>query len=145
MEIKIKKLHEDAKLPIRATDGSAGYDLSAVSEKLKATLTGPLAEYDTGLSFEIPKGHVGLLFPRSSITTKTTLMLGNAVGVLDSDYRGSVKFQFRQVNPAAGRKYKIGDRIGQIVILPIPSLDFIEVDELSDTGRGDGGMGSTGE
>jgi dUTP pyrophosphatase len=145
MEIKIKKLHEDAKLPIRATDGSAGYDLSAVSEKLKATLTGPLAEYDTGLSFEIPKGHVGLLFPRSSITTKTTLMLGNAVGVLDSDYRGSVKFQFRQVNPAAGRKYKIGDRIGQIVILPVPSLDFIEVDELSDTGRGDGGMGSTGE
>jgi dUTP pyrophosphatase len=145
MEIKVKKLNKEAKLPFKATDGSAGFDLFAVTEKVRMELTGPVVEYDTGLSFEVPKGHVGLLFPRSSVTTKTTLMLGCSIGVLDSDFRGSVKFQFRQVNPAARKIYNVGDRIGQIVVLPIPTLNFVEVDELSDTIRGESGFGSTGE
>lgn len=145
MEIKIKKLNEEAKMPTRATDGSAAYDVYAVSEKVKMEPTGPIVEYDTGLAFEVPKGYYIDVRSRSSITTKTTLMLGNGCGVLDSDYRGPLKFQFRQVNPVAGKKYKVGDRIGQIMIKKYEDVDFTEVEELSKTKRGEGGFGSTGE
>lgn len=144
LEIKIKLNHENAKMPIRATDSAAGYDLTAATETYRKELTGPVVEYDTHVSFEIPEGYVGLVFPRSSITTKTTLMLGNAVGVIDSDYRGTIKFQFRSVNPGFGKKYSVGDRIGQIIIMPYPEISFKEVADLSDTKRGGGGMGSTG-
>lgn len=143
MQVKVKKLLPNAVLPQRMTDGAAGFDLTAASEKFRAEKTGPVFEYDTGLSFEIPPGYVGLLFPRSSITTKTNFMLGNCVGVLDSDYRGPVKFQFRNVTPA-GKKYDIGDRIGQIIVLPVPEVEFLE-GELSDSVRGEGGYGSTGK
>lgn len=145
MNINVKKLNKEAKMPTRATDGSAGYDVYAVSEKLKMEITGPIVEYDTGLAFEIPKGYYLDVRPRSSVTTKTTLMLGNGCGVLDSDYRGPLKFQFRQINPAAGKKYKVGDRIGQIILKKYEDIEIVEVQELSETNRGDGGFGSTGE
>jgi len=145
MNIKIKKLNDNAKLPTRATDGSAGYDVYAVDETVNISLTGPIVEYDTGLAFEIPQGFYLDIRPRSSVTTKTTLMLGNGCGVLDSDYRGSLKFQFRQVSPVAGKKYAIGDRIGQILLKKYEDIEFVEVEDLSDTERGDGGFGSSGE
>lgn len=144
VNVKVKKTLDNAVMPIAGTAGAAGFDLTAATEQVRNELTGPMVEYDTGLSFEIPEGHVGLIFPRSSITTKTTLSLGNCVGVIDSDYRGSVKFQFRQVNPIAGKKYKVGDRIGQIIIVPYPKVAFQEVTELSNSERGTGGFGSTG-
>ena len=142
LPIKVKKLSDNAVMPIRATSGAGGYDLTAATETVRNELTGPVVEYDTQLCFEIPAGHIGLVLPRSSVTTKTTLVLGNSIGLIDSDYRGSVKFQFRNVN-SAGKKYKVGDRIGQIVILPIPAVTFVEVEELSETERGTGGFGST--
>ena len=145
MNIKVKKVLEKAILPIQGSDGAAGFDLVAATEKFKPELTGPIWEYDTGLAFEIPPGYVGLVFPRSSITTKTTLMLGNGVGVIDSDYRGTIKFQYRNVNLAAGKKYNVGDRIGQIIIMPVPSVNFEEANELNETSRGQGGFGSTGQ
>jgi len=144
VNVKVKKILENAVLPIKGSEGAAGFDLTAAQETFKAELTGPMFEYDTGLSFEIPEGYVGLVFPRSSITTKTTLLLGNGVGVIDSDYRGTVKFQYRNITPGAGKKYKIGDRVGQIIILPIPSVSFEEVTDLSDSKRGAGGFGSSG-
>lgn len=144
MQIKVKKLNPEAKLPTRATDGSAGYDVYAVSETLHMGITGPTVEYDTGLAFEVPKGYYIDVRARSSITTTTTLMLGNGCGVLDSDYRGPLKFQFRQINPAIGKKYKVGDRIGQVVIKKYEDVDFVESVELTDTTRGTGGFGSTG-
>lgn len=144
LNVKVKKVLPNAVMPEFGTAGAAGADLTAATETLKTDLTGPVAEYDTGLAFEIPPGYVGLVFPRSSVTTKTTLMLGNCVGVIDSDYRGTVKFQYRQINPIAGRKYKVGERIGQIIIVPYPKVSFEEVTELSDSTRGTGGFGSTG-
>lgn len=144
LTVNFKKVLSNAQLPSKATDGSAGFDLVAATEQIKAELTGPTVEYDTGLALEIPEGYVGIVTPRSSITTKTTLMLGNGVGVIDSDYRGTIKFQYRNINNMTGKKYKVGDRIGQILIMPVPSVKFNEVDELSTTKRGEGGFGSSG-
>lgn len=145
VEVKFKKTSNLAKDPIRMTNGACGADLTAATETLRTELTGPCIEYDTHIAVEIPKGYVGLVFPRSSITTKTTLSLGNCVGVIDSDYRGTIKFQFRTIFLQGGlnKKYKVGDRIGQIVIVPAPEISFKEVTELSNTDRGTGGFGST--
>ena len=144
LQVKIKKLHKDAVLPQYAKDGDAGMDLTAVSKEWDSI--NHVWVYDTGLSFEIPKGYVGLLFPRSSIF-KLELNLTNSVGVLDSGYRGNVMFKFRDSFDfeSYGDTYEIGDRIGQIIILPYPQIEFIEVDELSETERGTGGYGSTGQ
>jgi dUTP pyrophosphatase len=139
MKIKIKKLHPDAIIPKYAKLGDAGMDLTALTEKWNDTNT--MVTYDTGLSIEIPEGFVGLLFPRSSIS-KTILSLSNSVGVIDSGYRGPIMFKFRY--PEEGMVYDVGDRIGQIIIIPYPTIEFEEVEELSSTERGEGGFGSTG-
>lgn len=143
MSIKCK-LHGDAQLPKAATKGAAGADLVAVSEVFRKETTGPVWEYDTGVAVEIPPGHVGLVFPRSSVTVKTSLSLGNGVGVIDSDYRGTIKFQFRNTNQFMTTKYKVGDRIGQLVVIPCLLPEYKATTELSDTERGEGGFGSTG-
>jgi dUTP pyrophosphatase len=145
LEVKIKKVLKNAVIPEYQTNGAACFDLVAATHKTVPGATGLLDVYDTGLAFEIPEGHVGLIYPRSSVTSKTTLTLGNSVGVIDSDYRGTVSFQFRQANPKVRREYKVGDRVGQMMIIPIPSVQLVEVGELSDTLRGDGGYGSTGK
>lgn len=144
MVVKIKKLHPNAIIPKYAKDGDAGMDIVATQKLLDEH--GNIV-YSTGLSFEIPNGYVGLLFPRSS-NAKTDLSLTNSVGVLDSGYRGEVLFKFSNIMRTnatnAYNDYKIGDRIGQILIMPYPQIEFEEVDELSETERGSGGYGSTG-
>ena len=144
MQIRFKKLHPAAVMPIRATDGAAGFDLTAVSVKYGDN---GKVFYDTGIAVEIPAGYVGLVFQRSSVY-KTGLMLCNAVGVIDSDYRGSISFVYRNLLGVGGRDcahYGIGDRIGQIVFMPVPAVELVESDELSETARGAGGYGSTGK
>lgn len=142
MKVKIKKLHKNAVIPKYAKEGDAGMDLTATSKKVNISYTTGFDSitYGTGISLEIPSGHVGLLFPRSSLS-KTDLILGNHVGVIDSGYRGEVMMKFRNTDY---RDYEVGDRIGQIIIMPYPQVEFEEVEELSDTSRGDGGFGSTG-
>ena len=140
MQIRFKKLHHLAQMPKRATDGAAGFDLTAVSQTWK---DGGKVHYDTGIAVEIPAGYVGLVFQRSSVH-KTGLSLCNAVGVIDADYRGSISFVFR-VGYGGCSPYHVGDRIGQIVFVPIPDVELIEADELSKTARGTGGYGSTGK
>ena len=137
MNIKIKKLNGDAKVPHYANNGDAGMDIYAVSKEEKAKFI----EYGTGLSFELPEDHMMLIFPRSSLSNKD-LILANHVGILDSGYRGELKLRFKKVGDDV---YDIGDKIGQIVVVPFPKVEFDEVDELSDTARGDGGFGSTGK
>jgi len=143
--VNIKKTHKDAVIPKQMTDGAAGFDLTAVSSYFDETNS--VYVYDTGLAFEIPKGYVGLVFPRSSIS-KTCMRLSNAVGVLDSDYRGSLYFKFDEALSEApsllNKAYLKGDRIGQLVIIPYPQIELVEVDELNDTVRGTGGYGHTG-
>tara|TARA_R110001583_G_scaffold67000_1_gene191939 strand:- start:247 stop:669 length:423 start_codon:yes stop_codon:yes gene_type:complete len=140
MKIRIKKLNENAVIPTYAKQGDAGMDLTCVDWGISETYV----EYDTGLSMEIPEGHVGFLFPRSSVS-KTNLVLANCVGVVDSGYRGPVKLRFKELLGPPGGRYKTGDRVGQIIIMPIPNFEFEEVEELTDTSRGDGGFGSTGK
>lgn len=147
MKVKIKKLVSNAVIPSYAKEGDCGMDLTAVSKTWDEFGN---VVYGTGLAFEIPEGYAGFLFPRSSIS-KFDLSLSNSVGVIDSGYRGEVIFKFK---PALGfiddletydsPQYQIGDRIGQIIILPYPHITFEEVEELSETERGIGGFGHTG-
>jgi len=144
MKVKIKKLHVDAVVPSYAKPGDAGMDLTATDIEF----TPSYIAYKTGLAFEIPDGYVGLLFPRSS-NCKKQLLLTNSVGVLDSGYRGEVEFRFKMVGNGVLPEgevdtYNVGDRIGQIMILPYPSIEFEEVEELSSSERGSGGYGSSG-
>lgn len=157
MRVKIKKLHPDAVIPAYAKTGDAGMDLTAVS--MKTDEYGNIC-YGTGLAFEIPEGYVGLVFPRSS-NCKKDLILTNCVGVVDSGYRGEVSFKFRPHTETASciypdgefempswvntEAYQIGDRVGQIIIMPFPHIEFEEADELSETARGVKGYGSTGK
>ena len=140
MQIRFKKLHQAAVIPKRATDGAAGFDLTAVTCKYGEN---GKVFYDTGIAVEIPAGYTGLVFQRSSVY-KTGLSLCNAVGVIDADYRGSIAFVFR-IGYGGCSPYKVGDRIGQIVFVPIPDVELVESDELSETERGAGGYGSTGK
>jgi dUTP pyrophosphatase len=128
LNIRMKKLHPDAVIPQYAKDGDAGMDLVA-TEILNETDT--QISYGTGIAVEIPRGYVGLVFPRSSVR-KTGLQLSNSVGVIDSGYRGEIQATFNKVNPTLP-SYEVGDRICQITILPYPTINFIEVDQLSDT------------
>lgn len=141
MKIKIKKLHPDAVIPKYARNGDAGLDLTAVSSIHDKEHN--LLVYGTGLAFEIPAGYVGLLFPRSSIYSRN-ISLSNSVGVIDSGFRGEVKFKFRLADVGFHCQYMVGERIGQLIILPYPQIEFEEVRELSKTERGVGGYGSTG-
>lgn len=148
MKVKIKRLHKDAVIPKYAKQGDAGLDLTAVTKTLDADGN---VVYGTGLAFEIPQGFVGLVFPRSSNARKD-LLLSNSVGVIDSGYRGEVAAKFKRTTAprydgglmCGSEQYKIGDRIAQMIILPYPQIEFEEVGQLSETARGQGGYGSTG-
>ena len=139
--IKVKRLHENAVIPSYSKVGDAGMDLTAVD----IAETTDYISYKIGLAFEIPKGYVGLLFPRSS-NSKKDLLLTNSVGVIDSGYRGEIEFRYKRIKDDFRDivKYEIGDRVGQIMILPYPQVYMTEVPELSDSERGTGGFGSTG-
>ena len=139
LKIKIKKVHPEAVIPTYAKEGDAAMDLHAT--EISKDKYGNYV-YFTGIALEIPMGFVGLLLPRSSVS-KTSLALANSVGVIDSGYRGEIMFKYRHVNNL-NTAYKIGDRVGQLMIIPHPKIELIEVDELSTTDRGDGGFGSTG-
>ena len=154
MKVRIKKLNELAVIPTYAKDGDAGMDVIATSI---ISDTPTQITYGLGIALEIPKGFVGLVFPRSSIR-KTGLQLSNSVGVIDSGYRGELQATFNKlfggeamydemkVNEIQPNDfYKVGDRVAQIMIIPHPPIEFDAVDELSDTERGDGGFGSTGK
>lgn len=176
MKIKIKRLTLNAIVPSYAKDGDAGMDLTTTEVSYNSKTD--TIDYSTGLSIEIPKGYVGLIFPRSSIRKKD-LMLSNHVGVIDSGYRGEIKASFRLTKPywsatddytgfernlekgvflhydfatdeardniVESSIYGVGDRICQLMIIPYPQIEFEEVDELSDTERGENGFGSTGK
>ena len=137
MRIRVKKLHQDAVIPRYAHFGDAAVDL--VATRKWEDDHGNVC-YGTGLAMEIPENHVGLLFPRSSVS-KTNLRLANAVGVIDSGYRGEVMLKF---DKSGDKQYEPGDRIGQLMLVPIPSIQFVQVVNLPRSDRGLGGFGSTG-
>ena len=144
MKINVKKLKEAAKLPFRATEGSAGADLYACLEAPVTVEPSQRATIPVGIAIEIPKGYGGFIFPRSSVACKFGVSLPNCVGVIDSDYRGELCVP---VINHSSEPYVIsgGDRIAQLVILRIENAIYEYTDDLSDTERGEGGFGSTGK
>jgi len=141
VKVKIKKLHPDAVIPKYAKPGDAGLDLTATWMEFDHERK--IAVYGTGLALEIPFWHVGLVYPRSSIYKKS-MVLSNHVGVIDAGYRGEIIFKFRVLNDDWRDIYDVGDRIGQLIIVPHPRIDFEETDELTPSERGSKGFGSTG-
>ena len=151
MKLKVKKLHPEAVMPTKGTEFSAGWDITALDCEIIEENNLSTIVYKTGIAVQLPPGHVGLLVPRSSLSKNTTLMLQNHCGILDQDYTGEILFKFRDfINNVPNRafthskKYEVNERIGQLVIVPIPELELELVDELDQTVRADKGHGSTG-
>lgn len=144
MFINVKKLNENAQLPFRATRGSAGADLFACIDTDIVVLPQERVLVPTGIAIELESPETGaFIFPRSSLSSKFGISLANCVGVVDSDYRGEIKVP---VINHSNEPYTIhnGERIAQMVILPVILPTFAEADELTETQRLDGGFGSTG-
>jgi len=141
MIVKFKKLSPDAVTPTYAHPDDAGLDLTATNVRYDIETNQLVC--GTSLAVEIPTGFVGLITPRSSISN-TGLALSNSVGVIDSGYTGEIIFKFNSVFGTNKRGYKKGDRIGQLLILPIGRVTMSETDELKQSSRGTGGYGSTG-
>ena len=144
MVLRMKRLRPQAQLPQRQTPGSAGYDLCACVQEPVVLEPGDSFAFPTGLAAEIPAGCVGLVFCRSGLGAKHGVSLPNCVGVIDSDYRGEL--QVPLVN-LSREPYTVapGERIAQLVVAPVCLPVVEEVEELTQTARGEGGFGSTGK
>lgn len=141
MIVDIELVHPNAVIPTYSHSSDGALDITAVSVEQKENLL----IYDSGIAVSIPDGYVGLLFPRSSII-KQNQRLSNSVGVIDSSFRGTIKIVFDCINNSdIINYYKSGDRIGQLMIIPRPSITFRKVEKLNCTSRGTGGFGSTGQ
>ena len=145
MELKFKKLNEKAVLPTRSHSTDAGLDLTTYGFTQEVDASGKLVlVYHTGLAVEIPEGYIGLLFMRSSVASKS-LLLTNAVGILDSGYRGEIMGKFKITTDAIPTVYQEGERVMQLIVMPYPQVEPIFVEELSDGDRGEKGYGSSNE
>ena len=141
MNVNICKLRDDAIVPVYGTDWAACFDLHTVDSGTVEPLSAQT--FGTGLSFEIPEGHVMLVFSRSGHGFKNGLRLSNCVGVIDADYRGEVKVRLHNDKPIAF-VFEPGDRVAQAMVLPVQKVKLTTVAQLNNTERGDGGFGSTG-
>lgn len=142
MDLKVTKLHISAVVPTRAHPGDAGLDLYSI----EAAHIGPGERWSvgTGIAIEVPEGHAGLVLPRSGLAREHGITLVNSPGLIDAGYRGEVRVLLLNTDPAEIVRIEPGARIAQLVIAPIALAEPVEVAELSDTARGDGGFGSTG-
>ena len=144
MNVSVKKLREGAILPTYGSPEAAGADLYACLEENITIAPGESVFVPTGLSMEIPKGYAGLIYARSGMACKRGLAPANKVGVIDSDYRGEFIVVLHNHGNQA-QTVENGERIAQLVITPVLTPAFEEVEELSDTERSGGGFGSTGK
>lgn len=145
MQIKIKKLIEDAIIPTKGSNSAAGYDLYAITPKyIQIIRSKSTVKINTGISLEIPDGYFGAIFARSSLATKNGIRPANCVGVIDADYRGEIIVPLHN-DSDNDFKIQTGDRIAQLIIIPHQSIDFVEAETLDDTERGKNGFGSTGK
>jgi dUTP pyrophosphatase len=142
VELRVVRLREDATLPSRAHEGDAGLDLHAS----EAAHIGPGERWSvaTGVAIEIPDGHAGLVLPRSGLAREHGIALVNAPGLIDSGYRGEISVLLLNTDPAETFRVEPGDRIAQLVIVPVAIVEALEADSLAESARGDGGFGSSG-
>ena len=144
MKVNIKKLNENATLPTYGSQCAAGADLYALCDGALEIEAGSTVLVHTGIAMQIPDGYVGLIYARSGLATKRGLAPANKVGVIDSDYRGEIMVALHNHSDKVAT-VENGERIAQIVIAPYLSAQFVEVDALDTTERGEGGFGSTGK
>ena len=145
MEVKIKKLNEDSITPTHGSEYAAGYDLYACMDSNESIIIKPhqTAKIHTGFALSIPNGYFGAIFARSGVATKRGLRPSNCVGIIDADYTGEIIVALH--NDSEIEQLVVGgERIAQLAILPHMLIEFVEVDKLEETDRGDGGFGSTG-
>ena len=142
MELRCKRLREEAIVPTRAHEGDAGLDLYAA----EAAHLGPGERWSvgTGIAVEIPAGHAGLVLPRSGLAREHGIALVNAPGLVDPGYRGEVRVLLLNTDPAEVFRIAPGDRIAQLVVAPLVVAEPVESEELSESARGEGGFGSSG-
>ncbi len=142
MELRVTKLEDGATLPSRAHEGDAGLDLYAC----EPAHIGPGERWSvgTGVAVEIPAGHAGLVLPRSGLAREHGIALVNSPGLIDSGYRGEVRVLLLNTDPAEIFRVQAGDRIAQLVLVPVALAEPVEVASLADSARGEGGFGSTG-
>ena len=144
IDVKIKYLSENAVCPEYSTDGSLGMDLSAALDKPLTIKAGERALIPLGFAIQIPEGWGAFVFPRSGLSFKKGITMANCVGVIDTDYTGEVKVSAINLSD---KDYTVnpGDRVAQLVFLPVEKAIFIQAESLDDTERGAGGFGSTGK
>lgn len=142
MNLKYKKLSNKSVTPAYAKAGDAGLDLTS-TKIIKNSLFS--AWYNTDIAVEIPKGHFGMLVPRSSISNDGALTMANDVGIIDAGFRGGIQVRFNRTLKGffTRKKYKVGDRIAQLIIVPFKSVDLEQSIYLSSSDRNTGGYGST--
>lgn len=144
MEVNIKLLNENAKVPTRGSEYAAGYDLYAATVNDVDIAPHSTVKIGTGISVELPNGTFGAIFARSGLATKKGLRPANAVGIIDSDYRGEIIVALHN-DTNEDKNIKAGERIAQLIVIPFIAVEFNITDTLDATERGDNGFGSTGE
>ena len=141
--IRVQVLRPDATTPSYAHPGDAGADLCAADDLELAPFERALVP--TGLAIALPEGHVGLIHPRSGLSSKHGITVVNAPGTIDAGYRGEIRVPLINLDPDSSYAIRRGDRIAQLVVAPVLHAEFEEAEELSETVRGAGGFGSTGK
>ena len=144
MRMNIKLLSSNAKMPTRGSEEAAGLDLYAANDSVISIQPHETVMIPTDIAIEIPRGTFGGIFARSGLASKRGLRPANCVGVIDSDYRGNVIVALHNDSDEA-RTIEVGERIAQLIIIPYMMVEIKEVEELSDTARGDNGFGSSGK
>ena len=142
MDLRVAKLKDEAKVPARAHEGDAGLDLYAC----EPAHLGPGERWGvgTGVAVEVPEGHAGLVLPRSGLARDHGIALVNSPGLIDAGYRGEVRVLLLNTDPADTFRVEPGDRIAQLVIVPVAPAEPVEVAALAESARGEGGFGSSG-
>jgi len=140
--VEFKRLSQAARMPERANEHDAGWDLRAAEAMTIAP--GERAGVGTAIAVAIPEGHAGLVLPRSGLAARNGIALVNAPGLIDSGYRGEVRVLLLNTDPREPFEIAAGDRIAQLVVVDLPDVEFAEAESLSETARGAGGFGSTG-
>jgi dUTP pyrophosphatase len=142
LRLRFRRLTAEARAPIRAHDGDAGYDLHAAEAAQLAP--GERASIGTGIAVAIPPGHAGLVLPRSGLAARHGISVVNAPGLIDAGYRGEVRVLLLNTDRASGFEVRPGDRIAQLVVVRIEGPEPEETADLGETSRNEGGFGSTG-
>ncbi|WP_298628513.1 dUTP diphosphatase [uncultured Senegalimassilia sp.] len=142
VRVPIKILSRDAQIPHMAYNGDAGVDLRSV----KRIVLEPQerAMVATGLAIALPEGYAGFVLPRSGLAAKHGISIVNAPGLIDSNYRGELKVILLNTDPNESFTIEIGDRIAQLIVMPVPTINFEQVEELTESQRGESGFGSSG-